>query len=355
MEVTLLDANFKRLHILDSFKSFIWTDRFWTCGDFDISISPSPSVLSNLTDVVYLGLDLSDKKMILEDINISSDHEDGDLLILKGRSLESILDRRIVWESTSLSGDFQDEVERLMDENVINPTDSDRDLSVSFITNSVTDITDLTIDSQFYGERIYDVICELCETKGIGWRLLWDVDDSEFQFKLLAGVDRSYGQSDVQAVAFTADLDNLIGADYVETARFEKTVVLTAGEEGVGNTRQTVVVEAPGGGLTGLARKELYFEASVTKNPPSGELTDQEYLDQLAGMGEEELAKNVYVEAFDGEVDTTMYSYGDDFTLGDILQIADQYGHETESRVIEMIYSQDANGTKIYPTFSGVE
>jgi hypothetical protein len=50
-----------------------------------------------------------------------------------------------------------------------------------------------------------------------------------------------------------------------------------------------------------------------------------------------------------------MYNYGDEFSMGDILQIADDYGHETQSRVIEMIYSQDESAISIYPTFETVE
>lgn len=354
MDIELLDSNLERLHILDTFKSLIWTDRFWTCGDFDISVSPTPDVLSLLDDTKYLGLSQSPHNMILEDINISSDLEDGDLLILKGRSLESMLDRRIVWGQTSLSGNFQTELARLIDENVVNPSDSNRDMPITFVTASETDITSLVIDSQFYGERIYDIVSSLCQSKEIGWRLYWDPIASLFRFKLLAGVDRSYSQGTEQAVAFTADLDNLINSDYVETGRYEKTIVLVTGEEGVGNTRKTVNVAAPGGSLTGLDRKELYLEANVTRNTPAGELTDEEYYDQLEGKGEEALAKNIYIKAFDGEVDTSMYIYDEDFYMGDVLQIADEYGHETASRVIEMIYSQDRDGIKMYPTFQTV-
>ncbi len=38
--------------------------------------------------------------------------------------------------------------------------------------------------------------------------------------------------------------------------------------------------------------------------------------------------------------------------MGDILQIANEYGKEAESRIIEIIYSQDPKGIRVYPTFS---
>lgn len=45
--------------------------------------------------------------MIVEKIQITSDTEDGNHVTVTGRSLESILDRRIVWGQKLLSGNLQ--------------------------------------------------------------------------------------------------------------------------------------------------------------------------------------------------------------------------------------------------------
>ena len=39
MEFRVLDENFNQVHILDDFKSAIWTDRFYEAGDFTIKLS----------------------------------------------------------------------------------------------------------------------------------------------------------------------------------------------------------------------------------------------------------------------------------------------------------------------------
>ena len=54
MEVTLLDDNFEELYVLDVFKSLIWTDRYWKCGDFEIVVSPVTDVLAQLLNTSYL-------------------------------------------------------------------------------------------------------------------------------------------------------------------------------------------------------------------------------------------------------------------------------------------------------------
>ncbi len=178
----------------------------------------------------------------------------------------------------------------------------------------------------------------------------------DWNFSLYAGVDRSYDQTTNAYVAFTSNLQNLLNADYIESSRSLKTACLVAGSAGVGNIKTTSTIYAPGASsLSGLARKELYFEASISRNTPDGELSEADYVLALEGRGKEELAKYIYLKSFDGEIDTTMYNYGDEFGMGDILQIADDYGHETDSRVIEMTYSQDEAGSSVYPTFETIE
>ncbi len=357
MEITLLDNNFEELYVLDVFKSLIWTDRYWKCGDFEIVVSPTTDILTKMLDTTYLTLPESPHHMILEDSNIHSEVEDGNELILTGRSLESILDRRVVWNNIAMRGNLQTEIERLLDDNAISPTDGLRTFAnLVFNTSVDAAITALIVDTQFGGETLYKVLTQLCMADGIGFKILRDLATDKFDFELYAGLDRSYNQSTNSFVAFTSALDNLLNSDYIESSRPQKTVCLVAGTAGVGSIKTTSTVFAPNSSaLSDLERRELYFEASVSRNTPDGELSEAEYLLQLEGRGKEELAKWVYLKSFVGEIDPTMYNYGDEFNMGDILQIADDYGHSTQSRVIEMIYSQDEGAISMYPTFETVE
>ena len=68
--------------------------------------------------------------MVIEELEIESDPEISPTLIVKGRSLESVLDRRIIWGQIILDGNLQTEIERILDENIINPVISDMCLCV---------------------------------------------------------------------------------------------------------------------------------------------------------------------------------------------------------------------------------
>ena len=84
--------------------------------------------------------------------------------------------------------------------------------------------------------------------------------------------------------------------------------------------------------------------------------TYAEYMAQLQQRGKEKLAENVSITSFEGETETTiMFQYGKDFFNGDIVQIANEYGHETKARILEIVRSEDKDGYSVYPTFKTIE
>ena len=119
MELIVLDTSLKMLSVLDTFESLIWTERYSAYGDFEVYTSINDSVLEILKDDYYLWLKESDQTMIVEDRKIESDAENGNHFTVTGRSLESILERRIIWKQTILSGNFQNGIKKLLDENII--------------------------------------------------------------------------------------------------------------------------------------------------------------------------------------------------------------------------------------------
>lgn len=159
MELIVLDTSLKMLSVLDTFESLIWTERFSAYGDFEVYTSINDSVLEILKDDYYLWLKESDQTMIVEDRKIESDAENGNHFTVTGRSLESILERRIIWKQTILSGNFQNGIKKLLDENIINPSDASRKVE-GLIFEASTDpaITGLTVDAQFTGDNLYDAI-----------------------------------------------------------------------------------------------------------------------------------------------------------------------------------------------------
>lgn len=482
MDLIVLDKNLDAISVVDIYKSFIWTNRYYQYGDFELYAPVTDIILSAFKQDYYLQMRNSDRLMIIEKILINTDVEDGNTVTITGRSLESILYRRVIWGQMTLSGNFQDGVEKLLNACIISPSNPNRKIP-NFIFKKSTDprITSLELEAQYTGDNLYDVIQKLCEERDLGFKVTLN-NSKQFVFELYAGTDRSYDQMAVPYVVFSPRFDNIISSNYVESKSSLKNVALVGGE-GEGSARRYTAV----GNLSGLDRRELFVDArdissdidedvtelfDFTKYPNQvfdnntktfvtdnlfksamvdvsayagrtirltipqytdpgyevsgyatilvdaskkyistlqvwekysstanrgtlqdyeillpadaayiytsmfsdyaisggvysgnasdfecamAKLSSTEYIAQLRQRGKENLAENADIVSFEGEMETSiMFRYGVDFFEGDIVQIENEYGHNSKVRVLEFITSENEEGTSTYPTFQTI-
>ncbi len=353
MEAFILDSNFQMVGVVDTFESFIWTDRFCGYGDFEVYLPSEAAVPELLTIGNYLTTKKSDRIMIIEDISIEVDPENGSRTTITGRSLESILERRVIWGQVNLDGSLQSEVENLLDDNVIVPSISARAIdNFEFVPSTDDTIADLDVDTQFFGENLYDAILSLCESQQIGFRILLN-NSNKFAFELYVGANRTFSQTKNPWVIFSPDYDNLLSSNYFKSMRKFKNAALIAGE-GDGSNR--TLIESCSDESEGLQRRELYVDSSTLSRTIDGtDLTATKYKKKLTSKGKEHLLETQTMESFEGEIDATkQFVYGVDFMLGDIVQIVNEYGMRACSRVSEVVQCHDASGETMIPTFTSV-
>lgn len=353
MELFVYDENFNVVTIFDSYDSLIWIERYFGYGEFEIYTLASKKWIDAMKENYYLWLKESTQTMIIENIQLRSDLENGSKLVVTGRSFESILDRRIIWRQTILNGNFQNGIERLLNDNIINPSDSTRKVPIlSFEKSDDPRITALKIDTQFTGDNLYEAIYKLCEMNNVGFRITL-TNDFKLVFKMYYGSDRSYDQTDNVYVVFSSKFDNLVDSNYTMSGRDVKTVTLVAGE-GEGEERRTITVPAEGGALSGLNRRELFTDArDISSEVEDQVLTDDEYNQLLTQRGEKNLSDYKRFESFDGKADTErLFVYGKDFFIGDIVQLAElDYNVNAKARITELTRSKSSSGVTVYPTF----
>lgn len=351
MELFVLNADFESIAVIDTYESMIWTDRYNAYGDFEIYFAMDESLLEYIKEDYYLWLKDSEHSMIIEDIKIDADTEEGNRLIVTGRSLESILERRIIWGQRIFSGNLQNAIQTMLNENIISPSVADRKIAnFIFVPSTDSKITSLTIDNQYTGDDLYTVIKGLCEENNIGFKIVL-TDDNQFAFSLYAGADRSYDQTENPYVVFSPNFENIINSNYFSSKAGYRNVTLVAGE-GEGASRKITVV----GSASGLDRRELFTDArDISSDTEDGTLSDAEYIAQLRTKGLKNLADHMITTAFEGEVEVTrLFKYGEDFFIGDIVQIANEYGNENSAYISELIISNSDEGLSIYPTFKTI-
>ena len=353
MDLYVLDKEFNTLGLLDQFDSFIWTDRYNEAGDFEIYTAVTTDLLNLLQADRYLWWSESEHTMIIEQITVDTDEDLGNMLTVTGRSLESILDRRIIWNQTDLKDTLPNCVKKLLNENAISPTDENRKIpGLIFVEPTDERLTSINIEGQITGDNLYDTIVLFCQTYNVGFKVILD-DSNQFVFSMYVGDDRSYSQDILPYVVFSPDFENVINSNYFENKATLKNVALVGGE-GEGIDQKKVEV---GSGI-GLERREIWIEAQdISKiNETGGEISDEDYTAKLKQRGEEKLAENKITKAFEGDLDANQtFVYKKDFFLGDIVQIVNDYGIEARSRVSEMVYSEDSEGVSYLPTFIVVD
>ena len=345
MDLYILNKNFEKIGLIDTYESVIWTSRYYTYGDFELYIPASTDNIKLLTDGNYIYRNDSDTSMIIEKIEISTDAESGNYLTVSGRSLESILNRRIIWNQTTFSGTGENLIYKLLNENIINPKDSKRKVA-NLILGESKGFTE-KIDKQITGGNLGETVSAICTTYGYGFKITLN-RNKKFLFSLYKGENRSYSQNVNPYVVFSPEFDNLINSKYEKDRTDLATVALVAGE-GEGLSRKT----AETGGGTGLERYEIYVDARDISTDAENPVTDAEYKSILQAKGQENIKEHGVTEAFEGEVETSrMYQYKKDWNLGDTVQIENEYGISSTPQITEIIESDSKDGYSVIPTFS---
>ena len=90
--------------ICDSFSSLLWDVEYYSCGVFEIYIAANPRNIEIFQTGRIVGRD-DDKEHygLIESVKIETDAEDGDYLIVSGRFLMCLLERRIIYPTCSFT------------------------------------------------------------------------------------------------------------------------------------------------------------------------------------------------------------------------------------------------------------
>lgn len=350
MEFIITNQNFEKIYVLELFESILWVDKFNEPGTFEINAPVTTNNLLYLKPNNCIFSDISEHIMIIEDVSFESNAESGNKIKVVGRSLESILDRRIVWKQTNFhNATLNDTIATLLNDAIVNPSIVDRKIDnfASYTASEDSYITGLKVNHQYTGDNLLDVIQSLCEEFSIGFKITLN-DSNQFVFSLYTGTNRSYNQSNNSYVIFSPEYENLISSNYTDKMSVMKNIALVGGE-GTGTSRKFKTV----GAKKGIDRRETFVNASDIQKES---LSNAKYNALLEKRGLSTLDAINRRVTFDCECDTSRsFVYGRDFFMGDIVQVANEYGIEAPLRVTEFTWSCTTNGIETYPTFLAME
>lgn len=333
MDLYILNKNLETIGIIDIYTSIIWNTKYFECGDFELYLPATAENIRLLQRDNYVLRD--NTAMIIQNIEITTDAENGNYLLVSGESLESLLKRRIIWTQTTINSTVENALRTLVNSNAVSPGDMSR-IIPGLILGAEKGYTD-AIKTQFTGNNLYETIVDICTAYGLGWKI--SLVNKNFVFELYKGEDKS------NFIIFSPEFDNLINTKYQSNMENYANTALIAGE-GEGNQRKRQAI----GEASGLDRYEIYIDARDISTNSEEPISDDEYNELLMQRGIEKLSECEIITAFEGDVETR--NTFENWNVGDIVQITNEYGISAKSRITGLIESDDTTGYRVIPTFS---
>lgn len=356
MDVYILDESYRTIDVIDKFESMIWTERFRSWGDFEFKLLSARENLVRLTAGVRLFIEDSHRVMIVETIEDTVDTEGREILKVRGRSLEMVMENRLARDSMadlttepkwSQTGPPYLIANSMFDHIVSDPALDPGDfIDIGVGSDGVfpEDTIPFLLDDVLYEidmMSLYQAIRDLCYIYGMGFRIIRDVD-GQLWFDTYMGSDRTTQQTTLPAVVFSPAMDNLTNVTEFSSDALYKNVAYVVSKVGSEIVYGLDVDPA----ISGFDRRVLFIKADDIDDPSPTVASAQ-----MIQRGLDELAKNRKITAFDGELNqNSKYKYETDYNLGDLIEFQNDTGVRTIMRVVEQIFISDKQGDKSIPT-----
>lgn len=347
MEAYILNTSFAVVAVIDSYQSFIWTERYYEAGDCELyvpaSVDPYFSYLK-VGNFITKGENSTICRIVSVEVKTSVNN--GQWVLVKGKDARTILNQRVCIQQAYSSAYAKNIISTIISNNVTSPSQTNRKITMN-VNTGISPNDTYYLESDFF--YVFDKIVEICRQFGYGSKMTWS-KSAGLSFSLYVGYDHSASQNTMQKVIFSEDFDALAESDYISDITGLKTAAYIAGE-GDGTDRQIVQINTG----SGINRYELFVDAkSLSKKDSGGELTPTQYTNMLTQYGTDQLEAHGVVITFSGTVinNVTEHIYGTDYGLGDIVTVESPFGISYDVRVTEAIESDDtSNGHVIIPKF----
>lgn len=383
MEYYILDNDLNVIRGVEMFQSMIWTEKFYEAGDFELYLPATEEAFKIYNDAAknhYYIIQAKDATlknihnvsiMVINNVKLDDTFESGDFLIIKGKQAKSILSSRIVWgETKQVAGSVQDVFEQLVIENLISPVDTERAIPNlifervnKYPFNHATDNPFVNADLE--GTTLYDSFVKIAKDKHIGWDIVYDYAQKKLKFVMLGWTDRSRAQMDNAWVTFSVEYDNLIKTSYkIDSDNYKNIALVASTYEEYDKSSNTVkkvdasqvikpytLAKRP----IGLNRQELYVkgDSPTLSDPTKDEININTLTKNNETKGRQELDKYKSKIEISAEVSTTItYQYDEDYFLGDMVTIQNEYGIRYDARVTSVTTTLTTSKNQTIPSFT---
>ncbi len=377
--------------------SLIWTERFQALGDFELHTQNIPGVRALLPERSMCTLRDTNEVMWVDSHEIDVNDDGVDELVVKGRSLEWILMRR-VWKNAKYGKKItmqkkystRKAVEVWVWNAICNGTGNDRikdgasypaanQLPNVIVTDSIPPSGDGSDKARkVQNGPIYDQMLTFLSSGHYGVRIIrpngtkgrkvhidadgtYNVDSvdniSDLRFDFYKGRDIS------GKVVFSWKAGHLDGPTYLWSSEQLMTGAFVDGDPRDHYYTDPDIVP---GTNTGWNRLDGYVDGGSKEDLTQGgsesdgdfaarkAASADDFEQSLEDLGLRTVRKDgAHIDTLDAQISPNInFKYGKDYKLGDRVMVQGRYGAREKKWVTEFIRAQDADGYSAYPTLS---
>ena len=346
--------------VCDSFSSLLWDIEYYKCGAFEVYIAASPRNIEIFQTGRIVGRD-DDKEHfgLIESVKLETDAEDGDYLIIKGRFLMCLLERRIIYPTFNFTKlvSYSQIVMNVVQYNAC--TSGIRKIPGLSLENTSGTCWDTETKLQVSYDNLMKWVYTICEKIGGTANIrLSKIDNEQYEmiFELSQGTDRSILQEVNPHIIFSDRYNNLLSFTYFTDTSVKRNFAYVLGKgEGEQRKRTTCFTNSE---PALLDRYEVYVDAKDISDEEQVDnetrpLPDAEYSELLKEKGKQNLVPTKTKSESQIAVQSTQFQYGVDYFVGDFVTVEHhRFGiRQNKIQLVGMIESFDRNGRNLTPTF----
>lgn len=324
------EETFEPIGGINKFTSLMWPDKFCGYETFTLNapVTPENKILLKKGNFVWCG---GDNAALIEIVESKSTDEGEKVFSVKGRTLEVILTRRIIWGTYNCVNKYSSTaMYEIVNEQCVNPSDSLR--KIPFLECAKDNQLGKLMSFQKTGGEVYDSLQSIATESDLGFNILFKPKEKKLIFEVVEGVDRTIvptSENDSKLVIFSTELEDILSSTYYTNDQNLKTLAYVAGE-GEGTERKHII--SGNNASRGFQRRELYVDARDLQSEISNEdgtttqINQDDYNDLLNDRGNEKLAECSITESFEAKMrvaGNVQYIYGVDYFKGDKVIIED--------------------------------
>lgn len=346
--------------VCDSFSSLLWDIEYYACGVFEVYIAASPKNIEIFRTGRIVGRD-DDKEHygLIESVQLETDAEDGDYLIIKGRFLMCLLERRIIYPTFNFTKlvSYSQIIMNVVQYNAC--TSGIRKIPGLVVGCSSGTFWDTETKLQVSYDNLMEWVYTICEKIGGTANIRLSKTNNEHYemiFELSQGTDRSILQEINPHIIFSDRYNNLLSFTYFTDTSVKKNYAYVLGKGEGEKRKRTTYFE--GAEPSSLERYEVYVDAKdisneEQKNGETKPLSEEEYSELLKEKGKQNLVSTKTKSESQIAVQSTQFQYGVDYFVGDFVTVEHQrFGiRQNKIQLVGMIESFDHNGRNLTPTF----